>query len=504
MNQPEQFATPRRLHPASIVLGLPARQLLQVVLFPVIVTFAGSTPSIQSGIQLFLLYAGVGLLMRTVSYQRRLYSFDGTVVRISSGVFARQHRTIAVERIQQIELRRTALSRAFGCTTVRIETAASASEPEVELRVIAHSDAQALRNAVRSTATTDPMTQPIHELVLVVPARHLFIAALTGSRLLALPGVVAAAFQFVGGQLGSFVEEVEAWLSDPPDLLSGFSDILSMVAFPLMLAAVVAASALAALLMTFLRDGNFKITRRGDELRVTRGIIASRESFINVNRIQLIELKQNWLRRLLRVTTVRLQSAGGDAEARVLIPLLPQAHVHQLIDTLLSDTTTVTLTKHPPAARYRSVLRWLRLSVPVIAVIAFSHKLPNTWPLINYLPDALTVRLGAITGVVWVALLLGLASYRLRGHAVTQTLVLSQTGAVNRRLLIAPISKIQTVGVRANLFQRRLKLSSLLVRVAGARANVIIHDAGATAVDTHAATLTRAAAMPPVSSPAMG
>lgn len=496
MSQPEQFTTPRRLHPASIVLGLPARQLLQVVLFPVIVTFAGATPSMRSGLQLFVLYAGVGLVMRTVSYQRRMFSFDGTVVRISSGVFARQHRTIAVERIQQIELRRTALSRAFGCTTVRIETAASASEPEVELRVIAHTDAVALRNAVRSTVPADRATQPAHEPVLTVPARHLFIAALTGSRLLALPGVVFAGFQFVGGQLGAFVEEVEAWLSDPPDLLGGFGDVLSVVAFPLLLATVVAASALSALLVTFLRDGNFTITRRGDELHVTRGIIASRESLINVNRIQLIELKQNWLRRLLRVTTVRLQSAGGDADARVLIPLLPAGAVHQLIDTVLSDTTTVALVKHPPAARYRSVLRWLRFSVPFVAVIALSDQIPDTWPLVVFLPDAPPVRFGAIAVVVFIAVLLGFASYRLRGHAITNTLVLSQTGAVNRRLLIAPIRKIQTVGVRANLFQRRLKLASLLVRVAGARANVIIHDADANAIDTHAATLTRAAAMP--------
>ena len=167
-----------------------------------------------------------------------------------------------------------------------------------------------------------------------------------------------------------------------------------------------------------------------------------------------------------------------------------------MIDLLLFDTTTVPLVKHPPAARYRAVLRWVRLSVPVISLIAFSHQLPNTWALIGRLPDALPVRVGASGVVLLAAVLLGLASYRLRGHAITNTLVLSQTGAVNRRLLIAPIRKIQTVGVRANLFQRRLKLATLFVRVAGARANVIVHDAAAREVDTHAASLTKAAALP--------
>lgn len=491
----EPFATARRLHPASVVLGVPARQLLQVILFPVVVTFAGASPSIQNGLQLFLVFAGIGLVMRTLSHQRRLFSFDGQVVRVSSGVFARQHRSLAVDRIQQVELRRTLPSRIFGCTTVRIETAASASEPEVELRVIAHADALAFRDAVRSTAHANLISQAAHELVLSVPARHLALAALTGNRLLALPGIVFAGFQLIGGQLGSFEEELTAWLADPPDLFGASAELLSLVALPSLIAAAVSASLLSALAVTFVRDGHFTITRQSDEFHVSRGIFATRESVIKINRIQLIELKQNWLRRMFRVVTVRLQSAGGDADARVLIPLVKVDQVHQLLATLLTEITNVPLLKHPRAARYRSVLRWLRFSLPVAVGIAFSHNLPPNWPLSTLLPDAVALRAGAAGVALLAAVLLGLASYQLRRHAITNTLVLSQTGTVNRRLLIAPVRKIQTVGVRTNLFQRRLNLASLLVRVAGTRANVIVHDADTTAIDEHAHTLTKAAAM---------
>lgn len=501
MTDPARFATPRRLHPASIIVGLPPRQLLQILVLPLIVTFAGASPSLQSGLQVFGLYAGIGLVVRTVGYQRRLFSFDGQMVRIQSGVLARQQRTIAVERIQQIELRRSAISRALGLATVRIETAASASEPEVELRVIAYDDAVALRAAVRAAANTQGEQSTPNEPVLTVPARHLVLAALTGNRLLTLPGVVFAGFQFVGAQLGSFVEDVVDWLSNPPDTLSQFDTVLSAVAFPLVVAGAVAASVIFALLVTFLRDGRFTITRNGDELHVSRGIIATRDSLISVQRIQLVELKQNWLRRLFGVATVRLQSAGGDAEARVLIPLLRVTDAHQFTDTVLTDTTAVPLTAHPPAARYRSVLRWLRFSLPTVAVLVFSADVAEHIRFIAPLNEYPQLRASALGIVVGVAVLLGLASYRLRGHAISDTLVIAQTGALNRRLLIAPIQKIQTIGLRANLFQRRLSLATLLVRVAGARTTVVIHDGDANALDQHARALTAAAARPRTAKP---
>jgi len=496
MTQSQGFVTPRRLHPASIILGLPARQLLQVILFPVIVTLAGTTPSLRGGLQLFLVYAGVGLLMRTISYQRRMFAFDGETLRINSGVFARQQRTIAVNRIQQIELRRSAFSRAVGCSTVRIETAASASEPEVELRVIAHSDAVALRDAVRAATVTDVRANSPRVPVVTIPKRHLMLAALTGNRLLALPGVVFAGLQFVGAQLGAFVDDVVAWLSNPSGPFTPLSDVLSAFAFPLVVAAAVSASVLSAVLVTFLRDGRFTITRDGDELHVSRGIIATRDSLIAVNRIQLIELKQNWLRRLFGVATVHLQSAGGDADARVLIPLLRVTHAHQLIDTILTDVTSVSLHAHPRAAGYRSVLRWLRYSLPLVAALAFSEEIANGFTFLTPLNAYPTLRFTAIAVLIAASFVMGVAAYRLRGFAISDTLVIAQTGALNRRVLIAPIRKIQTVGVRANLFQRRLALATLLVRVAGARSTVIIHDANAQTLQTHADALTRAAAMP--------
>lgn len=490
------FATPRRLHPASIVLGLPARQLVQVIVFPLLVTVAGTNRSLANGLQFFVVYAVVGLLVRTIGFQRRLFSFDGDTFRLSWGVLSRQQRTISVNRIQQIEVRRSAVARAFGLSTVRIETAASSSEPEVELRVVTHADAKALRDAVRARRDAPANGDAASTALFAVTNRHLVLAALTGNRLLALPGLVFAGFQFVGAQLGSFVEDVVEWVSNPPEAFSAFDTVLAAVALPLLVTVGVIASVLSSLLVTFLRDGRFRITRNGDELRVTRGLLATRDSLIRLNRIQLIELKQNWLRRLFGVVTVRLQSAGGDADARVVIPLIRRTDADVLIETLMGHDANLPLVRHPKAARYRSVLRWLRFAAVPILLIAFVDTITPLLPIAETIANRPVFQTVLATLMLIGAVILGLASYVLRGHAVTDALVVSQTGAANRRVVVVPIVKVQTVGVRANLFQRRLNLATLLLRVAGARSTVSVHDADSADVINHADQVTLRAATP--------
>ncbi|MEX0831841.1 MAG: PH domain-containing protein, partial [Nitriliruptoraceae bacterium] len=145
---PSSFADPRRLHPASIALGIPLTQLIQALIFP-----AAAAVTTGGRITLWLLVgvAAAGLVVRTLAWQRFRYSFDGRVIRVSSGVISRNHRSVDIGRIQQVELDRSLAHRMVGVTTVRIETAGSNSGPEIELRVLTHMQALALRAAVRTS-----------------------------------------------------------------------------------------------------------------------------------------------------------------------------------------------------------------------------------------------------------------------------------------------------------------------------------------------------------------
>lgn len=478
----DPFAIPQRLHPASIVFGIPLTQLIQAMIVPAIASFsAGGIYTV-----FFFAIAGViGLGVRTASWSRRVFSFDGEVLRVDSGVISRSHRSLDVARIQQVEIQRGAIPRLFGLASIRVETAGSASEPEVDLRVLPDADAVALRAAVRaSKARADGHEQqPIREdgevaepearRILTVPLKHVIINSVTGARLLVLPAIIGGALQFIGQQMGQFIDTTIGFVNrQGTDLVEGRD-------WPLIIGSGIAVLILAvvvAIVVGIFRDGNFRIERVDDDLYVTRGIVSTHESVVPLRRVQLVEVKRNWLRRLLGYAVIRIRSAGGSSggDGVVTVPLLADDAIDGLLDEVLPKLEGVpALTSHPPQALRRGLFRWLRANVLIVAL---------AWLVPMMIPDSVENPALDLIPYVSLALLplavvLAIVEYRHLGHGLTPLVVAARRGALSITTTLAPVVKVQAVTTRRNWFQRRLGLSVMTAHVAGPSATVEVLDA---------------------------
>jgi putative membrane protein len=546
-----RFTGSQRLHPASVVLGVNLRQLIQALLFPVVAGLA-SGRTLTFGLLAVFGLATLGY--RVLAWQRFTFSFDGEVVRVDEGVLSRNHRALDVARIQQVELDRGAVQRLFGLASLRIETAGSSSEVEVELRVLPEPDAQALREAVRAgraralaatrhqrgarhgpsgsaAATTNAAVtavgdgsglaspadrdagdagdeeevfapdDPVRREVGRIPLRHVALGAVTGAQLLVFPAVLAAAFQFVGELATNAMDQaierlVDVGLMAPQELLSG--PRLSTVV--LVLVATIVLSLATALAAGVLREANFVVTRVGEDLHFSRGLLSTRDSVVPLRRVQLVEIQRNWARRLLGAASIRIHSAGGSADAarRVALPLVPDGEVDRWLRELLPGVTaTPTLRPHPPTALRRAVLRWVRPSLVVTGLVWLLWlTLPDV--VLDALPTVLEDARWWVLALPVVAGALGVVEYRQLAHGVTELVVASRQGALSVTTTLAPLVKVQAVGTRRSFFQRRLGLATVTARVAGPGGDVEVLDVGAVAgADLHA-ELTRHAASPAV------
>jgi putative membrane protein len=478
---PGAFREARALHPASVVLGIPLRQLLQGILLPAVVG-ASTGP----GIRVTLVLVGVILLLtligRVLAWRRFRFSFDGEVLRVDEGVLSRNHRALDVARIQQVEVERSLLARVFGLAALRVETAGASSDVEVDLRVMPEADAVALRQAVRASkaaiagggpvppvddpatggadgepagtggvAAADPAGHLLH-----VPPRRIVLAAVTGSRLLVLPAVLAAATQFLG-------DGGDNGVLDPETVLRGVLQLGIVVSVLLL----IPASLLAATVAGLLRDFDWTLRRVDGDLHVRRGLISTRESVLPLHRVQLVEVQRNWLRRALGFASVRIHSAGGGGDdRRVTVPLLRDGEVDALLRQVLPGVPGVPhLTPHPPEARRRAVFRWTRdsllLAVPLWAI-------PN-------LPGGLRV-LGGV--VVVAAAALGMVEYGQLASGRTDRVVAARRGALSVTTGLAPLVKLQAVSTTASWFQRRLGLATVRAHVAGPGGDLTVLDIG--------------------------
>jgi putative membrane protein len=225
-------------------------------------------------------------------------------------------------------------------------------------------------------------------------------------------------------------------------------------------------------------DYGFTLARVGDDLVVRRGLLERREAVLPLARLQVVRIEESLLRRLLRLASIRLQSAGraGGSDrtaSRLAIPVLQRTEVNRLLGELLPGAAPIPgLRVPPPAARRRAVIRSLVRTALVIAVIT----LP-LWQLTSQdvlaVPPALAL---AAVPLLALAVVAGLAAYGNLGHAASAGFLYARAGVTIRVIAVVPVAKAQSGSVRSSPFQRRAGLATLHVDIAGGGTAPQVHD----------------------------
>ncbi len=460
----EQGAGERHLHPLSPVLDL-IRVAPQIL---VVVVVGGVSQLVLLPI---VVVVGVVVLgWRYLAWQRFTYGIDGDALVVRSGLLERSRKVVPLDRIQQVDVQRKVRHQLTGLAVVRVDTAGGGSTAEVILDAVSLAEAEALRSELRragpsrsvggairslddthAEASGAPVADEEPERLLVeVGNGRLALAGITGSRLLMVFVAIGSIFGFVeeirqGTAVGAARDVVESG-ARPGAVLIG---VVLVVAVPVWLGVAAGAAILA--------DGGFRLTRRGDHLRVRRGLLDQREASLLVHRVQAVRVEQNALRRALGLVSVSLQSAGGSGPvegeaAGITVPLLREADLDALLAEILPHAPSVPeLPPAPPAARRRAIVR--RLVPALVVAVPVAILLPPAGLLALVLP-VLAVAHGEM-------------AYRGLGWAEVGAHVVTRHGALGRETALVPVAKAQSTRLTSSPFQRRAGLATLHLDVAG-------------------------------------
>ena len=476
---------PRRLHWLSPVFfaGGHVRRLWPLALL------------IAARRQWWLLALGALVLLAwtTLEWLRRTYALEGGALRLEEGVLSRKLRAVPFDRIQQVDLVRKPLHRLLGVATLRVETAGGGSAAEVDLDVVTLPEARALRAIllrakagatgttagraaaaglaggaagagvaeVDSATAAEVAEAPAERVLLRLRLAEVMLAGITGSR-------AAAALVVLGplSQATDWFPGLSDWLfrrfnpeavapTTPPAFLA-----VAVLALVVWLGLAAASS--------IVTDYGFTLARVGDDLVVRRGLLERREAVLPLARLQVVRIEESLLRRLLRLASIRIQSAGrtggsDQTASRLAIPVLQRTEVNRLLGELLPGAAPVLrLLAPPPAARRRAVTRSVLRTAVLVAAVALA-----LWRLTS--PGAVGLASAAVLVVAVLALAVaaGLAAYRSLGHAAGRGFLYARVGVAIRVTTVVPVAKAQSGSVRTTPFQRRSGLATLHVDIAG-------------------------------------
>lgn len=466
----------RHLHPVSPLLD-GAIGLLRA--WPIVLLALA-----RANLAIIAVFAAVLLTWRTLSWLRTTWGIgdEGLVVR--SGIMWRNVQTVPPQRVQQVELRQALRHRVAGVAAVRVGLAGGGDANQVDLDALSVEDAEQLRGVLeqwrighrsveRSSSpggqtvaqTVDPVqpasTVPAGEsgaTVFAVETWQLVVAGLTSRSLWLAPfAALAALIQFLS----------DARIGD--DATDAIQSQLAAVSPAVTIIVVMGIALVVAAVSTIVTNYGLEVRQLGDDVSVRRGLLEQRSAVVPRRRVQSVEIGTNLMRQRFGLASLDVRTAdlGGSADSgSTSLPIGRREELEHLLAVLLPAVEQpVSLARHPPAAVRREILRRVRRLVVVAALLALATA--------GFDGRAIG---GAVAVAVVAAVVTGwIAGRRLRS-GWTSTAIVTERGAVVRRRWVVPVSRIQSVSILRDPFQRRLGLASVRLDVAGTPRGVVLRD----------------------------
>jgi putative membrane protein len=455
-----------RLHPLTLVLGLITS--LRSLIIPAIPILLFGNKFRWGGIGLFgllLIGTAVTLLIRYFCFS---YRIQGRELITREGLLERKERHIPLEQIHEIRIEQNVLHRVFDVVEAVIETA-GADGAEAKLSVLSRADAERLREAVNARAAAKkattreiPTQSSEREIIRQLSVRDLILHGLTSNHLLSALAILGAIWAFADDVLpDSIYDRLGKLLRVAAGEMfrQGVRGALFILAVGLAGAMVV--GLVVSTIGSVVKFFNYTLTRHGDELHRSYGLLTRRASSLPRHRLQVLKVEEGMIRRWFGLATLRADISGSKKEDSddnkgrdVLLPIARHDELDGLLavffPTLASEGSD--WKKVSPLAIRRGTKAGVILLT--LLTIAVSAALRSGWGLLLLLLAPL---------VYW----LNVKSYEKFGYALGAQFFRTRQGVLGRATHIVPIAKSQVIVVRQSPFDRRLNLATLSVDTAG-------------------------------------
>jgi putative membrane protein len=431
-------------------LSVPYRAGESVVRLAWLLVFVVIGSAVEGGYAVAVV-VGAGVVVavsyQLVYYQRFEYDLTGDSLDIASGVVSRRNREIPIGRVQNVDISRNVVQRLLGIAVIDLETAGGSST-EASLKCVSETEAERLQDEIgrlkRGEAGTEagPTTRQSREELFAITPEELLLLGVVGVDL----------------RLLSFVTVLLPVIA--PSLRQRFADPLVGLAVtaPLLALVVVGATAAVSGVLAVTNHYGFRLSRGTDELLYERGLLQRFSGTIPLEKVQTLAVSENVIARRLGYASLAVETAGyapGESGQQSAIPLADRARVMDLADSVESFRP-VEFERPPRRARQRYAVRYAAAAVLVVGA-TFAVDRFTTLPFAWYVTVALLPAVPIAAHLKWVNL----------GYDLQAEYVVLREGFWTRTTTVVPYYRVQTVLDSRTVFQRRRRLSTLVVDTAG-------------------------------------
>lgn len=455
-----------RLHPLTLFFA--TWEAVRRVLIPFIIVFLLRRERGQEVYVLMaLFFVGLPTVFAVLKYFTFTYRLVSGELITKHGVLGRTQRHIPLSRVQDIRIEQRPLHRIFRVAEVHIQTAGGKG-PEASLSVLSRTEADRLRAAVFEEMSrikgvdTEVRTQP-PEVVCKLSVPDLMLAGITSNQTASVLAILVVGWGLVDDFIGQ--EAYQRWIERTAASAAqwvehaGQSGWIVFAAGAVLLIIIGMLFSMAGSIVMFY---GFTLSRAGEDLHRSYGLLTRRSSSLPRRRIQVLKIEETILRRLFKLVAIRADTAGSrnpqgeqDSGGRdVLVPIVARQKVPELLPVFFPDLGNggEEWRRVSRRAIRRGTVKGSALCA-LLAAMFFSaqHKWLALWPL------------ALLPLVYWVNVL----NYRHLGYLHGDRYFRTRRGWLRRSTHIVPIRNLQVIVLRQTPFDRRHNVASVMVDTAG-------------------------------------
>jgi putative membrane protein len=465
----DSAATGKRLHPVGMFIGFITN--LPQLFFPIV---AGLFGTHKAGLSLYtpliiLSVIAISLLFRWIGWLRYRYSVELLDIRIESGVFNRNVRSIPYDRIQDVSIEQKLLPRIFGLAEVRFETGGGKGD-EAKLSFVSAEQAEALRDLVRERKTgivveMESDTEPAPETapLYAMDTRRLLTLGFYSFSL-----IIFAVIYGIAQQLDFLLPfdfwDLSGWIGIVEErgvTVNGISAGMQIIGVMIVLAGLVFMGITTGIFRTVLRDYGFRLDRTDKGFRRRRGLLTHTDVVMPVHRVQAITIQTGPIRKRSGWYGLKFVSLAGDSDAKkgesdhVIAPLATLAEIWTIAGEagVEQPATDLTFTRG-------HIGSWLDRII-IIALLAMT----GTSLLAIFSPAG--VRAFAILPVIILLVPVTWFAWRNSLSAVDDDQLFVRRGWWRQSMTIASQIKVQSVEINQGPLARLRNIANVQFGIAG-------------------------------------
>lgn len=414
-------------------------------------------------------FAGLGAIYSIIAFFRFTFHINGDKLIVNKGVFKRTDLEIPLERVQSVNFQQNIIHRLFNVVKLEMDTAGS-SKNEMELYALDHDKAQALSKIILAHKKTGSLSQSEEvefqagrEVIFKLSLGQLFKVGITENHIRS-GGVIIFFFFWIYDSLRDVGMDLMENMEDYAPAAEALMQSALIVAILAVLFVIV--SLVISMVRTVLRYYDLHMYRLEDGFVVKSGLISRKEYAAKDHKIQLLKWSQNLLQKWAGIFELVLRQASSvtvtDKKALKVVGLaqgdiaLSQSYVFR------KDIKELENIKYKGVNRYyfiRRIFYWSYALIPLIVVSILVKRIDILLLLI------LIYAFGIYSSFL---------KYRKKAYGLGKELIAVNGGIFGEAKAILSIFKLQGVTLKSTPFQKRRKLSSVVLH--GASGAVIIPD----------------------------